>query len=74
MQNEEQNFEAEIWQGEYLETWPRLPLGLRRHLARIAPQEAFQLILSDGNDEVFEAFWGPKSPAPGPNGPYRAQN
>ncbi|MBW2581503.1 MAG: hypothetical protein JRD00_11310, partial [Deltaproteobacteria bacterium] len=48
MQHEEQNFEAE--------TWPRLPLGLRRHLARIAPQKAFQLILSDGNDEVFEAF------------------
>jgi hypothetical protein len=56
MQHEERNFEAETWQGEYLETWPRLPLGLRRHLARIAPQEAFQLILSDGNDEVFEAF------------------
>jgi hypothetical protein len=37
MQHEEQNFEAETWQGEYLETWPRLPLGLRRHLARIAP-------------------------------------
>ena len=56
MRHEEQNFEAEAWQGEYLETWSRLPLGLRRHLARIAPQEAFQLILSDGNDEVFEAF------------------
>ena len=56
MRHEEQNFEAETWQGEYLETWSRLPLGLRRHLARIAPQEAFQLILSDGNDEVFEAF------------------
>jgi hypothetical protein len=56
MRHEEKNFEAEAWQGEYLETWSRLPLGLRRHLARIAPQEAFQLILSDGNDEVFEAF------------------
>jgi hypothetical protein len=56
MEHDEQNFEAETWQGEYLETWPRLPLGLRRHLARIAPHEAFQLILADGNDEVFEAF------------------
>jgi len=56
MRHEEQNFEAETWQGQYFETWPRLPLGLRRHLARIAPQEAFQLILSDGNDEVFETF------------------
>jgi len=56
MQDEEQNFEAETWQDVYLETWPRLPLGLRRHLARIAPHESFQLILSDGNDEVFEAF------------------
>jgi len=56
MQLEDQTFESETWQGEYLETWPRLPLGLRRHLARIAPQESFQLILSDGNDEVFEAF------------------
>ena len=56
MQLEDQTFESETWQGEYLETWPRLPLGLRRHLARLAPPEAFQLILSDGNDEVFEAF------------------
>jgi len=56
MQHGERNFEAETWQSQYLETWPRLPLGLRRHLARIAPQEAFQLILSDGNDQVFEAF------------------
>jgi hypothetical protein len=56
MQLEDQTFESETWQSQYLETWPRLPLGLRRHLARIAPQEAFQRILSDGNDQVFEAF------------------
>ncbi len=56
MQLEKQNFEAEPWQDEYLKTWQKLPLGLRRHLARIAPKVAFQLILSDGNDEVLEAF------------------
>jgi hypothetical protein len=53
---EDHTFESEPWQDNYLETWPRLPLGLRRHLARIAPKEAFQLVLSDGSDEVLEAF------------------
>ena len=56
MHPDNQTFETETWQDEYLHTWPRLPLGLRRHLARIAPREAFQLILSDGSDEVLEAF------------------
>ena len=56
MQQEEQKHEAELWRDEYLETWPKLPLGLRRHLARIAPRQAFQIILGDGNDEVLEAF------------------
>jgi len=56
MQLEEQTFETESWQDEYLKTWQKLPLGLRRHLARIAPREAFQLILSDGSDEVLETF------------------
>ena len=56
MHPEDQTFDTETWQDEYVQTWPRLPLGLRRHLARIAPQEAFQLILSDGSDEVLEAF------------------
>ncbi len=56
MEAEEKAFESEPWQDKYLTTWPRLPIGLRRHLARIAPQEAFQLVLSDGNDEVLEAF------------------
>jgi hypothetical protein len=56
MELEEEIFESEPWEPEYLNSWPRLPLGLRRHLARIAPREAFQPILSDGNDEVLEAF------------------
>ncbi|MEJ2431202.1 MAG: hypothetical protein P8075_20140 [Deltaproteobacteria bacterium] len=56
MQQEEQKHEAEFWRNEYLETWPKLPLGLRRHLARIAPRQAFQIILADGNDEVLAAF------------------
>jgi hypothetical protein len=56
MEVEEKTFESEPWQAEYLKTWPKLPLGLRRHLARIAPHEAFQLILADGSDEVFETF------------------
>jgi hypothetical protein len=56
MQKEEQNHQTEFWRDEYLETWPKLPLGLRRHLSRIAPRQAFQTILSDGSDEVFHAF------------------
>ena len=56
MQPGEQTFESEPWKAEYLSIWSRLPLGLRRHLARIAPKEAFQLVLSDGSDEVLEAF------------------
>ena len=56
MQQEDQKHEAEFWREEYLETWPKLPLGLRRHLARIAPRQAFQIILADANDEVLEAF------------------
>ena len=56
MQQEEQRHETESWRNEYLETWPKLPLGLRRHLARIAPREAFHIILADGNDEVLETF------------------
>jgi len=56
MEQEDQKHGAEFWRDEYLETWPKLPLGLRRHLARLAPREAFQIILSDGSDEVFEAF------------------
>ena len=56
MEPDDHTFESEPWQDDYLETWPRLPLGLRRHLARIAPKEAFQLVLSDGSDEVLEAF------------------
>lgn len=56
MQHEDQDFEAESWRDKYLKTWPKLPLGLRRHLARIAPREAFQIILADSNDEVLEAF------------------
>jgi len=56
MEVEEEIFESAPWKPEYLNTWPRLPLGLRRHLARFAPGEAFQLVLSDGSDEVLEAF------------------
>ena len=56
MHSEDQTFETQTWQDEYMQTWPRLPLGLRRHLARIAPREAFQPILSDGSDEVLEAL------------------
>jgi len=56
MEQEDQKHEAEFWRDEYLENWPKLPLGMRRHLARIAPREAFQIILSDGSDEVLEAF------------------
>ena len=56
MQHEDQNYDAESWQDEYLKSWPKLPLGMRQHLARIAPREAFQIILSDGNDEVLETF------------------
>ncbi|UCG12810.1 MAG: hypothetical protein JSU72_20455 [Deltaproteobacteria bacterium] len=56
MREENQPFESEPWQAEYVNTWSRLPLGLRRHLARIAPREAFQLVLSDGSDEILEAF------------------
>ena len=56
MEVEDKSFEYEPWEPEYLNTWPRLPLGLRRHLARIVPREAFQLVLSDGNDEVLTAF------------------
>ena len=47
MQHEDQNYDAESWQDEYLKSWPKLPLGMRQHLARIAPREAFQIILSD---------------------------
>jgi hypothetical protein len=56
MKVEEQTCESEPWEPGYVDRWPKLPLGLRRHLARIAPREAFQLVLSDGNDEVLEAF------------------
>lgn len=49
-------YEAESWRADYLQNWSRLTLGLRRHLARIAPQEAFQQILSDSSDEVLDAF------------------
>jgi hypothetical protein len=56
MQLQGQTFDSEPWQDEYLTTWHKLPLGLRRHLARTAPREAFQLILSDGSDEVLGAF------------------
>ena len=56
MQHEEDTFETEAWQADYLQSWPRLPIGLRRHLARIAPREAFQLVLADTSDLVLEAF------------------
>ena len=56
MEQEDQKHDGEFWRNGYAEDWPKLPLGLRRHLARIAPREAFQIILSDGSDEVFEAF------------------
>jgi hypothetical protein len=56
MQREGQTVKSEPWQDEYLKTWQKLPLGLRRHLARTAPREAFQLILSDGSDEVLGDF------------------
>ena len=48
MEVEENTFETETWQDEYLKTWQKLPLGLRRHLARLAPQEAFQPQLEAG--------------------------
>jgi hypothetical protein len=53
---EDQVFESEPWQADYLEQWSRLPLGLRRHLARLAPQEAFHRVVADGSDQVLEAF------------------
>jgi hypothetical protein len=56
MEVEEKNFEFVPWEPKCLSSWPRLTLGLRCHLARIAPKEAFRLILSDGNDDVLEAF------------------
>ena len=56
MQVKEEIFEPEPWEPEYLTTWAKLPVGLRRQLARTAPREAFQLVLSDGSNEVLEAF------------------
>lgn len=56
MPSDEHVFESESWRADYGQGWSRLPLGLRRHLARIAPQEAFQQVLADGSDQVMEAF------------------
>jgi len=56
MERDEQTFEAEPWRADYVQGWSRLPLGLRRHLARIAPPDAFQQVLADGSDQVMEAF------------------
>jgi hypothetical protein len=56
MQSEDHAFETEPWRAHYLQDWSRLPVGLRRHLARIAPREAFQLLLGETNDQVLEAF------------------
>ena len=56
MRGENQASETSPWQAEYLKTWPQLSLGLRRHLARLAPKESFRMVLSDGNDEVLGAF------------------
>ncbi|MFP3870731.1 MAG: hypothetical protein ACLFVT_07645 [Syntrophobacteria bacterium] len=56
MQQLEQAFQGESWQEDYMQNWSRLPLGLRRHLARFVPPRAFQQVLSDGSDEVLETF------------------
>jgi len=56
MELQEQILESESWQADYGQQWSALSLGLRRHLARIAPPEAFQQVLTDGSDQVMEAF------------------
>ena len=56
MQSDDHEFEAEPWRADYSQGWSRLALGLRRHLARIAPPDAFQQVLADGSDQVMEAF------------------
>ncbi|HVO85391.1 MAG TPA: hypothetical protein VMU60_13285 [Syntrophobacteria bacterium] len=56
MESPEQTFEAEPWRADYVQGWSRLPLGRRRHLARIAPPDSFQQVLADGSDQVMEAF------------------
>jgi hypothetical protein len=56
MQSDDHEFEVEPWRPDYVQGWSRLPLGLRRHLARIAPAAAFQQVLADGSDQVMEAF------------------
>ena len=56
MQPEDDVFASEPWQPDYVPNWSRLPLGLRRHLARLAPPEAFHQVLTDGSDQVMEAF------------------
>jgi hypothetical protein len=48
--------ESPPWPAAYVKDWSRLSVGLRRQLARIAPASRFQQVLSDGNDEVLEAF------------------
>ena len=56
MQSDDHEFEADPWRADYSQGWSRLALGLRRHLARIAPPDAFQQVLADGSDQVMEAF------------------
>jgi len=46
----------ESWRPDYLGNWPRLPAGSRRQLARIAPREAFQQLLSETDEQVLMAF------------------
>jgi hypothetical protein len=56
MQSDDHEFKAEPWRPDYVQGWSRLALGLRRHLARIAPPHAFHHVLADGSDHVMEAF------------------
>jgi hypothetical protein len=56
MKPDDDAFTSEPWQPDHLPSWSRLPLGLRRHLARLAPPEAFHQVVADGSDQVMEAF------------------
>jgi hypothetical protein len=56
MQPDDDVFASEPWQSDHIQNWSRLPVGMRRHLARLAPPEAFHQIVTDGSDQVMEAF------------------
>jgi hypothetical protein len=56
MRPDDDAFASEPWQQDHIQNWSRLPAGLRRHLARLAPPEAFHQIVTDGSDQVMEAF------------------